>query len=151
MRMSSARRRARQHRASSPSTTLRMHTGTEARRAPARTAGLPLDLTRAATVRAIARRVGLHTRRRLGQHFLIDREVLDIMVAALDASATDTVIEIGCGIGTLTGELATHAGRVVAIDVDPACVTATQITQRQRTNVEAVRADARQLDPTEFG
>ena len=110
-----------------------------------------LDLTRPETVRAVARRAGLHTSRRLGQHFLIDREVLETIVAELAPTADSTVLEIGCGIGTLTGELAEAAGNVIALDVDPACVRATQITQRHRTNVQVVRADARQVQPAEFG
>jgi 16S rRNA (adenine1518-N6/adenine1519-N6)-dimethyltransferase len=114
-------------------------------------AARPLDLTRPETVRAVARRVGLHTSRRLGQHFLIDRTVLETIVAELAPAQDSTVLEIGCGIGTLTGELADAAGKVIALDVDPACVRATQITQRHRTNVQVVRADARQLDPAEFG
>ena len=90
-------------------------------------AARPLDLTRPETVRAVARRVGLHTSRRLGQHFLIDRSVLETIVAELAPAPDSTVLEIGCGIGTLTGELAEASGNVIAVDVDPACVRATQI------------------------
>ncbi|TME46148.1 MAG: methyltransferase domain-containing protein, partial [Chloroflexi bacterium] len=119
--------------------------------AQARTGQRPLDLTNRATVRAVARRVGLHASRRLGQHFLIDRTVLDDIVAALAPAPDDVVVEIGCGIGTLTGELAARAGRVVALDLDPACVRAAEITQRQRANVSVARADALGIDPVELG
>jgi len=119
--------------------------------AQARTGRRPLDLTNRATVRAVARRVGLHASRRLGQHFLIDRTVLDDIVAALAPAPDDVVVEIGCGIGTLTGELAARAGRVVALDLDPACVRAAEITQRQRANVSVARADALGIDPVELG
>lgn len=111
----------------------------------------PLDLTNPATVRAVARRVGLHPSRRLGQHFLIDRTVLERVVEALAPHGDAVVVEIGCGIGTLTGELASRAGRVLALDLDAACVRATQITQRQRSNVSVKRADALGLQPEEFG
>ncbi|MBV9099749.1 MAG: ribosomal RNA small subunit methyltransferase A [Candidatus Dormibacteraeota bacterium] len=110
-----------------------------------------LDLTRPATVRAVARRAGLRVSRRLGQHFLVDQDALESIVRALQPSGRDTVVEIGCGVGTLTGALAALAGSVIALDVDPACVRATQMTQRRRSNVHVVRADARQLDPAEFG
>ena len=60
-------------------------------------------------------------------------------------------MEIGCGIGTLTGELAARAARVVALDLDPACVRATEITQRHNANVIVVRSDALGLDPVDFG
>ena len=61
------------------------------------------------------------------------------------------VLEIGCGIGTLTGALAARAGRVVAIDVDPRCVAAAQITQRFRDNVTVVQGDALLVEPAGLG
>lgn len=110
-----------------------------------------LDLTNPATVRAVARRAGLRPSRRLGQHFLVDRDVLDAIVDALAPGPADAVLEIGCGIGTLTGALAGRAGRVVAIDVDPRCVDAARITQRHRGNVTVLQADALTVDPQEVG
>ena len=110
-----------------------------------------LDLTNPGTVRAVARRVGLRPSRRLGQHFLVDRTVLEAIAAALDPRAGDAVLEIGCGVGTLTGALAQRAGRVIAVDVDARCVEATRITQRQRDNVEVLHADARDIDPASLG
>ena len=109
-----------------------------------------LDLTRPATVRAVARRAGLTPSRRLGQHFLVDRAVLEAIIDAL-APEDATVVEVGCGVGTLTAALAATASRVVALDIDPACVRATQITQRHCSNVQVVRADARHFHPHEFG
>jgi 16S rRNA (adenine1518-N6/adenine1519-N6)-dimethyltransferase len=111
----------------------------------------PLDLTNPETVRAVARRAGLRRSRKLGQHFLIDRGVLNDIVQALDLSVEVDVIEIGCGVGTLTGELAPRARRIVAVDIDDACVRATAITQRDHHNVTVIRADARHLDPGELG
>ena len=111
----------------------------------------PLDLTNVATVRAVARRVGLRQSRRLGQHFLVDGAVLQSIVDALEPRADDTVFEIGCGIGTLTGALAAHVARVLAVDVDARCVAAARITQRFRDNVEVLNADALQVNPAERG
>jgi 16S rRNA (adenine1518-N6/adenine1519-N6)-dimethyltransferase len=110
-----------------------------------------VDLTNPGTVHAVARRVGLLASKRRGQHFLIDRDVLDSLVGAFDFSGDEIVLEIGCGLGTLTGALAAAAGRVVAIDVDPACVNATLITQRRQANVEVFEADARFLDLPALG
>ena len=56
--------------------------------------------------------------RRLGQHFLNDPAILDRIVAALDPTPQDTVIEIGPGKGSLTRRLAPRVGRVVAIEKD---------------------------------
>ncbi|HVC05859.1 MAG TPA: 16S rRNA (adenine(1518)-N(6)/adenine(1519)-N(6))-dimethyltransferase RsmA [Candidatus Acidoferrales bacterium] len=111
----------------------------------------PLDLTDPATVTAVARRVGLRRDPRLGQHFLVDRQVLEAIVDALDPGPEDQVLEIGCGLGTLTGELAARAGRVVAIDIDPACVAGTEMTQRANANVTVLEMDARVVDPVALG
>ena len=57
-------------------------------------------------------------KRRLGQHFLSDRRILERIADALGASAADTVLEIGPGPGGLTEALAGRAGRLVAIEKD---------------------------------
>jgi 16S rRNA (adenine1518-N6/adenine1519-N6)-dimethyltransferase len=114
-------------------------------------AAAQLDLCDPATLRAVARRVGLVARHRLGQNFLVDRAVLDDIVDALGIEAHDEVFEVGPGVGTLTGELATRAARVVAVDLDERCVAATRITQRGRDNVEVVQGDALRVDPAELG
>lgn len=111
----------------------------------------PIDLTRPATVRAVARRVGLHPSKRLGQHFLVDAGVLSIIVDALALAADDHVLEIGCGVGTLTAALAESGATVLAVDVDERCVAAARITQRHRGNVEVLRADALGIDPQLHG
>jgi 16S rRNA (adenine1518-N6/adenine1519-N6)-dimethyltransferase len=110
-----------------------------------------LDLTDPATVTSVARRVGLRRDPHLGQHFLVDRQVLEAIADALHPGPDDEVLEIGCGLGTLTGELATRAGRVVAIDIDPACVAGTKITQRANANVTVLEIDARVVDPVALG
>jgi 16S rRNA (adenine1518-N6/adenine1519-N6)-dimethyltransferase len=111
----------------------------------------PLDLTDPRTLAAVARRVGLHRDTSLGQHFLVDRVVLDAIVDALDPSPDSEVLEIGCGLGTLTGALAARARRVVAIDIDPACVAGTEITQRANPNVTVLQADARVVEAAALG
>ena len=56
--------------------------------------------------------------RRLGQHFLHDPAILDRIVAALDPTPDDVVVEIGAGKGTLTRRLAPRVGRVLTIEKD---------------------------------
>jgi 16S rRNA (adenine1518-N6/adenine1519-N6)-dimethyltransferase len=59
-------------------------------------------------------------RRALGQHFLADPIVAGRIVDAVGATAADLVCEIGAGHGVLTERLAVGAGRVVALELDPA-------------------------------
>ena len=55
----------------------------------------------------------------LGQHWLEDIEALQAMCTAAAVSPTDTVLEIGPGLGTLTKQLLTEAAAVVAVEFDP--------------------------------
>lgn len=54
----------------------------------------------------------------LGQHWLKDRTILQQIVASGALQSTDTVLEIGSGLGTLTSELLRHAHDVVAVEYD---------------------------------
>ena len=114
-------------------------------------AARPLDLTDPGTVTRVARQAGLFAKRRLGQHFLVDRGALEAIVEALDPAAGDTVWEIGPGIGVLTAELARRAGRVVAVDLDPACLRAARVTLRGLANVELIEGDALRSDAASLG
>ena len=54
----------------------------------------------------------------LGQHWLKDRDVLAGIADAADIRQTDTLLEIGPGLGTLTSELLRRAAKVVAVEFD---------------------------------
>ena len=56
----------------------------------------------------------------LGQHWLRDRMVLEHIADCADIKVTDTVLEIGPGLGTLTSELLRRAKNVTAVEFDPA-------------------------------
>lgn len=56
--------------------------------------------------------------KKLGQNFLRDQKVLDAICDAADLSSTDTVIEVGPGLGALTRQLTQRCGRVIAIELD---------------------------------
>ena len=54
----------------------------------------------------------------LGQHWLRDREVLAHIADCAELTDTDTVLEIGPGLGTLTSELLRRSKRVIAVEFD---------------------------------
>jgi 16S rRNA (adenine1518-N6/adenine1519-N6)-dimethyltransferase len=82
-------------------------------------------------------------KRRLGQHFLSDRRILERIADALGATAGDTVLEIGPGPGGLTEALAGRAGKLVAIEKDADLLPAL----RQRVpGATIVQADALEAD-----
>lgn len=58
-------------------------------------------------------------KKQLGQNFLVNPEILKIILEAGELTNTDTVIEIGAGLGCLTEVVARYAKRVIAVEVDP--------------------------------
>src|SRR3954471_21415504 len=54
-----------------------------------------------------------------GQNFLIDLNLLDLLVRTADPGPKDVVLEIGTGLGSLTGRVAQLAAAVVTVEIDP--------------------------------
>jgi 16S rRNA (adenine1518-N6/adenine1519-N6)-dimethyltransferase len=65
------------------------------------------------------RRAGLMPQIRFGQNFLIDLNLIDLIVRSADLSSKDVVLEIGTGMGSLTTKMALYAGAVVTVEIDP--------------------------------
>lgn len=73
----------------------------------------------ASSLPSILRRLGLKPDKALGQHFLLHPHLARRIVAALQLTPQDLVVEIGPGLGALTVFLAREARRVVALELDP--------------------------------
>jgi len=69
-------------------------------------------------IKRVLSRYGLRAKKSLGQHFLIDREVLQLIVSVAHLSPEETVIEVGPGLGTLTKEMALLSKNVIAVEAD---------------------------------
>jgi len=84
--------------------------------------------------------------KRYGQHFLNDKKILTAIVDALDPRASDTVVEIGPGRGSLTELLAARSGRLIAIEIDRALAEQLQKKFATNPNVEIVQGDVLEVD-----
>ena len=84
---------------------------------------------------------GVRPRKKLGQHFLIDRNVMEKLVEAADLEPSDTVLEIGAGTGSLTSMIEKQAGRVVAIEKDPALTNLLRRKFAKSKNVQIIEGD----------
>lgn len=69
-------------------------------------------------VKALLTSRGLRPKEKLGQNFLIDLNLLDLVVRAAEIDRGDLVLEIGTGTGSLTTRLAEHAGAVLSVELD---------------------------------
>jgi 16S rRNA (adenine1518-N6/adenine1519-N6)-dimethyltransferase len=99
--------------------------------------------------RRVLARHGLAAKKSWGQNFLHDRSVLARIVAAAGATADDTVVEIGAGLGTLTGALARAApppARLLAVERDPDMQRVLAAELGGDARVEVVAADALAFD-----
>ena len=89
-------------------------------------------------------------RKSLGQHFLNDGSILDRIVEAAELTADDTALEVGPGLGALTGRLVQRARQVVTIELDPALAAALPARLGNPANLTSVTGDARSADIAEL-
>ena len=89
-----------------------------------------------------------HTRpkKHLGQNFLVNPETLKIIVEAGVVTGSDTVIEIGAGLGCLTEVVAQHAERVIAVEVDELLYNALASQFSTNSRVQLLNADILKLE-----
>jgi 16S rRNA (adenine1518-N6/adenine1519-N6)-dimethyltransferase len=97
--------------------------------------------TPSATI-AVLRRHGLATKKSLGQHFLVDDNIIGRILELAALSGDETVLEIGPGIGTLTLALCQAAGGVVAVERDAQLLPVLAETTSECPRFAVVHADA---------
>jgi 16S rRNA (adenine1518-N6/adenine1519-N6)-dimethyltransferase len=85
-------------------------------------------------------------KRRFGQNFLVDRNVVDRIIAAVAPLPDETIIEVGPGQGALTARLLEKTGRVVAIEFDRELVPFLRAKFSGVNNLKLVEADALTTD-----
>jgi 16S rRNA (adenine1518-N6/adenine1519-N6)-dimethyltransferase len=87
---------------------------------------------------------GLNPRRDLGQNFLIDLNLVRFVADQAQLDMSDVVLEVGPGLGSLTGEIALDAGAVVAVEYDRNLYELAQQALATRDNVTLINSDALQ-------
>ena len=95
----------------------------------------------------LLRRFDHRARKSLGQHFLIDEEVLRLITSAAELTPADLVVEVGPGLGVLTRELARQAGGVIAVELDDKLVAILKPALAPFPNVVIVSGDILEIEP----
>jgi 16S rRNA (adenine1518-N6/adenine1519-N6)-dimethyltransferase len=85
-------------------------------------------------------------KKRLGQHFLVDRNILNKVVRTAEVGKEDVVIEVGPGPGEMTRALARLVKRVIAVEIDSKLVEILKKRLADCPNVEVVRNDILKVD-----
>lgn len=94
---------------------------------------------------AVLKRHGLRPNSKLGQNFLQSPEALEAITFAAGIRPTDTVLEIGPGLGSLTRYLALSAQQVVAVELDPNLLAPLQAVLAPYPNTRVVPGDILEL------
>ena len=97
------------------------------------------------TVSYLSRRfeeVGLNPNKRHGQNFLIDLNLLNMIVRSAELDKKDVVLEIGTGMGSLTGLFAEAAAQVVTVEIDQHLFQLASEELEPFDNIEMLKQDA---------
>lgn len=88
------------------------------------------------------REAGIRPDIRHGQNFLIDLNLLDLLLDAADIQPTDVILEIGTGMGSLTSRMAEKAAAVVTVEIDERLYALASEELVEFSNVLMLQVDA---------
>ena len=98
----------------------------------------------------LLKQYGLRADKKLGQNFLQDPFALESIAAAADIQPTDTVLEVGPGLGSLTRYLAVAARQVIAVELDADLIPPLEAVTKLYDNVRIVHGDILKISPQEL-
>jgi 16S rRNA (adenine1518-N6/adenine1519-N6)-dimethyltransferase len=85
---------------------------------------------------------GVRPDKRFGQHFLIDLNLMRLLIETAEIKKNDVVLEVGCATGSLTQAIAEKAGFCIAVEIDAVLAGIAKSQLADRPNVEIIAADA---------
>ncbi len=85
-------------------------------------------------------------KKNIGQNFLIDQNIMDIIVESAELSKNDIVVEIGSGTGLLTKKLASSSKKVFAVELDDKLFRILQTNCQTMTNIIPIHEDILKLN-----
>jgi len=94
-----------------------------------------------ASIRKELAKYGLVPKKGWGQHYLIDRNILNKVIRTAQVGRDDVVLEVGPGLGEMTLALAQQVKRVIAIEIDPKLVEILRRKLEGYSNVEVTKGD----------
>ncbi len=103
-----------------------------------------------ASVKQELRDYGIFPKKRLGQHFLVDRNILNKVIRTAGVEKEDVIIEVGPGLGEMTLALARLAKHVIAVEIDLKLAEILRKKSGDCPNVEVVESDILKVDFHQF-
>ena len=109
-----------------------------------------MNLTSPSQVKSWCIENGFHPNRTLGQNFLIDRNVLDGIIAAAGVCEGQRILEIGPGLGVLTEAMLATGASVLAIEKDSRLASRLAESLGNPDKLDVIQADALEMDLDEL-
>lgn len=94
---------------------------------------------------ALMKQFDIKPRKSLGQNFLLERSILDMIVRISGVTPRSDVLEIGAGLGSLTWTLAASARHVTAIELDANLIPVLTEALKDCDNVNLIQGDILKL------
>lgn len=107
-----------------------------------------MDLSNIKDLKVAMQLAGIKANKGLGQHFLIDKESVDAIIDAAEIAPSDTILEVGPGLGVMTDELAKTGAQIVAVETDHNLVEL--LRRRLPDNVMVEEADIMKFNLAEL-
>ncbi len=101
-------------------------------------------------LKSILAECGFGFKKKFGQNFITDKNLLSSIVTLAGVEEGDTVIEIGCGAGTLTRAISEKAKKVIAFEIDKDLQPVLARTLAGRDNIQVIFRDFLETDLTEL-
>ena len=105
-----------------------------------------MDLYQKSQIRKIKDKHDFRFTKSLGQNFLVSQDIVQTIIERSDIGENDLVIEIGPGMGTLTGLAAERAAGVIAIEIDSELIPILEETLSEYDNVTIINKDILKTD-----
>ncbi|MFC1656907.1 16S rRNA (adenine(1518)-N(6)/adenine(1519)-N(6))-dimethyltransferase RsmA [Patescibacteria group bacterium] len=110
-----------------------------------------MDLCNVSNLRKILKEQGLWAKKTLGQHFLVNREILKFIIKAAELKKDDYVIEVGAGLGTLSLEILETGAKLLAVEKDTEIIDVLKKNTKGFENIEIIEADILKMSNQDLG
>lgn len=97
-------------------------------------------------IKKLLREKNFRPSQKLGQNFLVNRAIRQKIIRAAELKKSDTIIEVGPGLGTLTEALGREAQQVTAVEKDPRLIEILKETLKDFKNIKVIEGDILKIE-----
>jgi len=102
-------------------------------------------------IKEVCAKYGITPSKSKGQNFLFDQNIINKIITSANIKKEETVLEVGPGVGVLTGELVKKSNKVIAVEIDKRILDFLRVEFLDQKNLELVDNDVLRLDRASIG